>query len=312
VLDHVLGDHNVKALSEAARMIQDEIEVDYTRMRPICKITGEFWAQTTEGDGNYRMFDFLESQGVELYLEPLMTWVNYLCDVARVRLDDRQGLYHAPTLTGRLMGFMSYWKKRFLFRLAHEVINREYNRLRGAMGGTAHPQVSQKQFRDIVEPFIRTHLSGGEGHLEVSKTIYYTQDSLSHFVVSLKPFGCLPSTQSDGAQAAVLSRYPDILYIPVETSGEGEANAYSRVLMAVGEAKGRARAEFDRCIAQTGRTLDEIRAYCVRHPELRKPLQQIPAYPGVTGRAANFVLYVASLMEKAENRSAGGVFRPHE
>jgi predicted nucleotide-binding protein (sugar kinase/HSP70/actin superfamily) len=305
VLDHILGKHNVEALQECARMIQDGIEVDYTRMRPVCKITGEFWAQTTEGDGNYRMFDFLEAQGAELYLEPLMTWVNYLCDVARVRLDDRQGLYHAPTIAGRIRGFFSYWKKRFLFRLAHEVVNREYKRLINALGGTAHPQVSQTLFREIAHPFLNTRFSGGEGHLEVAKTIYYTQESLAHLVVSLKPFGCLPSTQSDGAQAAVLSQYPEIIYIPIETSGEGEANAYSRVLMALGEARSRARAEFDRCVALTGHTLEEIRAYCVAHPDLRRPFQQIPRYPGVAGRAANFVVYVATLMSGSPESRTG-------
>src|SRR5205814_4734739 len=53
----------------------------------------------------------------------------------------------------------------------------------------------------------------------------------------LKPFGCMPSTQSDGAQSAVVSNYKDMIYLPVETSGEGEINAHSRVQMALGEAK---------------------------------------------------------------------------
>ena len=33
--------------------------LDRTRVKPIVKITGEFWAQTTEGDGNFNMFKFL-------------------------------------------------------------------------------------------------------------------------------------------------------------------------------------------------------------------------------------------------------------
>ena len=44
-------------------------------------------------------------------------------------------------------------------------------------------------------------------------------------VLSLKPFGCMPSTQSDGAQSAVVSNYKEMIYLPVETSGEGEINA---------------------------------------------------------------------------------------
>ena len=41
-------------------------------------------------------------------------------------------------------------------------------------------------------------------------------------VLSLKPFGCLPSSQSDGVQSAVISKFRDMIYLPVETSGEGE------------------------------------------------------------------------------------------
>jgi len=39
------------------------------------------------------------------------------------------------------------------------------------------------------------------------------------------------------AQAAVVSHFKDIIYIPIETSGEGDINAHSRVQMALGEAK---------------------------------------------------------------------------
>ena len=76
-------------------------------------------------------------------------------------------------------------------------------------------------------------------------------------VLSLKPFGCMPSTQSDGAQSAVVTQYKDMIYLPIETSGEGEINAHSRVQMALGEAKVKARDEMERALEQTGRTLDE-------------------------------------------------------
>ena len=42
------------------------IEVDRLRVKPVVKITGEFWAQTTEGDGNFRMFEFLEREGAQV------------------------------------------------------------------------------------------------------------------------------------------------------------------------------------------------------------------------------------------------------
>ena len=60
-------------------------------------------------------------------------------------------------------------------------------------------------------------------------------------VLALKPFGCMPSSQSDGVQSAVINKFKDMIFLPIETSGEGEVNAHSRVQMALGEAKVKAK-----------------------------------------------------------------------
>ena len=116
-------------------------------------------------------------------------------------------------------------------------------------------------------------------------------------VLSLKPFGCMPSTQSDGAQSAVVSHYKDMIFLPVETSGEGDINAHSRVQMALGEAKAKTKMEFKASLDATGRTLEEIRAYVDEHPELKSPLYKVPQTKGVIGLAANFVRHIAERMK---------------
>jgi len=121
-------------------------------------------------------------------------------------------------------------------------------------------------------------------------------------VLSLKPFGCMPSTQSDGAQSAVVSNYKDIIYLPVETSGEGEINAHSRVQMALGEAKNKAKKEFAESLEKNGLTLDQCRAWVEAHPESKRPLYEVPHTKGVVGQAANFVYHIAAQM-KAERAS---------
>ena len=95
-------------------------------------------------------------------------------------------------------------------------------------------------------------------------------------VLALKPFGCMPSTQSDGAQSAVMSHYKDMIFLPIETSGEGDVNAHSRVQMALGEAKAKTKLEFKAALEATGRTLEEIRAYVEEHPEMKSPMYKVP------------------------------------
>jgi hypothetical protein len=168
-----------------------------------------------------------------------------------------------------------------------------------ALGGTAHRLVNQLELQRLGHPYYHSRARGGEGHLEVAKNIYYANHSLSHMVLSLKPFGCMPSMQSDGAQAAVVSHYPEMLYLPVETSGEGDINAYSRVQMALGEAKAKCKNEFQQALACCGYTLDQIHRYVSEHRQLRRPIQSIPRHDGIAGQGANFVLFVASLMRRA-------------
>lgn len=302
-LDQLRGDYYTSGMRECRELLDREVEVDYTRPKPIVKVTGEFWAQTTEGDGNFNMFPFLESQGAEVLVEPVTTWVNYLLAQARLHATDR---YQLPDeseqrlnggLVGRLRARWGHQKKLLVIALAKKILNREFDRLRVALGGTAHAQLDQLELQRVGHPYYNTRSGGGEGHLEVAKNIYYSTHGLCHMVLSLKPFGCMPSTQSDGAQAAVTSHFPDMIYLPIETSGEGDVNAHSRVQMALGEAKAKCKEEFNACVRKTGLSIDEIRAYVHDHAELRRPIQDVPHQKGVAGRAANFILHVAERMK---------------
>jgi len=62
VYENLYGKPYLDAL-EACRARIDEVEVDRTKVKPVVKITGEFWASITEGDGNFNMFRFLEREG---------------------------------------------------------------------------------------------------------------------------------------------------------------------------------------------------------------------------------------------------------
>ncbi len=219
-------------------------------MKPIVKITGEFWAQTTEGDGNFNMFNFLQKEGAQVLVEPIGTWIMYMIHQVVQKYKDFKGLEEGAVLPPlwklgtRAKIEFGFRQKVAKLKLAEAIFKGEYHKIVDALGGIAHHLADQYELQRLGHPFYNSRAGGGEGHLEVAKNIYYSNKDLAHMVLSVKPFGCMPSTQSDGAQSAVVSNYKDMIYLPVETSGEGEINAHSRVQMALGEAKNKAKKEF--------------------------------------------------------------------
>src|SRR5262249_33430732 len=79
---------------------------------------------------------------------------------------------------------------------------------------------------------------------------------------------------------------------------EGEVNAHSRVQMALGEAKVRAKTEFEQCLQKTGKSMNDIREYIEEHPELKRPFYQVPHREGIAGTAAQFILHVNDRIDK--------------
>ena len=299
---HYLYSREYRDVLNRCRTRIDCIALDRTRVKPIVKITGEFWAQTTEGDGNYRMFRFLESEGAQVYVEPIGTWITYLLWSARQRLYPGRGLDRQLRQPGRwefrrrLASELRFQVKRALLWCGEGMYAHEHRRVASVFKGLAHNLVSQKKLARLARDFYDPLARGGEGHLEVGKNIYYSSRRLCHMVLSLKPFGCMPSSQSDGVQSAVVAHHEDMIFLPVETSGDGEIDAYSRVQMALVEAKTKAKAEYQAVVAATGGNVEKIREFASRHPDLQKPFYPVPVYPGVAGVAANFLLHVSDLI----------------
>jgi predicted nucleotide-binding protein (sugar kinase/HSP70/actin superfamily) len=300
-LNQLYSDDYTSALN-VARDKFNGVKVDHLRVKPIVKITGEFWAQTTEGDGNFNMFRFLENEGAQVVVEPIATWINYMIHQAIQKVKDERGLEQGAVMPPmwridkQAKIEMNYRSNLLQLKAAEVIFAREYHKIINALGGTAHKLVNQYELQRLGHPYYNTRAEGGEGHLEVAKNIYYSNRELCHMVLSLKPFGCMPSTQSDGAQSAVVSHYKDMIFLPIETSGEGEINAHSRVQMALGEAKAKAKLEFNDVLGKLGRTTDELHAYVEGHPEMSEALYKVPKYKGVIGTAANFAIHVAERM----------------
>jgi predicted nucleotide-binding protein (sugar kinase/HSP70/actin superfamily) len=291
VRQHLYGT-DYAALLDRIRERLDGIEVDRTLVKPKVKITGEFFSALTEGDTNYNLFAFLENEGAEVWGESMVGLIQYWLYQARIHNQQRRGLGSAT----------KFWKKDFLLRFCIAFWSRQYTRIRRALGDLAHALPPQRELADLAAPWYNPLTRGGEGHVEVGKALYCLRHRQCHMILSVKPFGCLPSTQSDGVMAGVCAQNPSLLFLPLETSAEGEVHALSRVQMALGDARRRARAEFNRVLEAGQVDLSLVREYVAQNRALRTPFYSWKWQPGIAGTAANFVQAISPEVRRAHGR----------
>jgi predicted nucleotide-binding protein (sugar kinase/HSP70/actin superfamily) len=139
----------------------------------------------------------------------------------------------------------------------------------------------------VAHDHYNNHLRGGEGHMEVGKLILNVAKRKVNMTLSVKPFGCMPSSGvSDGVQSLITEKYPEAIFLPIETTGDGAINVYSRVQMMLFKAKQAAQKEFDEALAKKGVTADQLRNF-VPGSVFARPLQTSPHV--VASTAANAV-----------------------
>jgi predicted nucleotide-binding protein (sugar kinase/HSP70/actin superfamily) len=259
----------------------DRIELDRLRVRPVVKITGEFYLQTVEGAPNYDIHRWLESEGAEVYPAAITVWLDYLIRFAGQQFEDRIGITpHARAKLAAVRGLQG-------------LLRATYRRMRRAMGDVPHDLPDQYELRRLAAPYYHSRLSGGEGDMLVGKALWAHLYKKAHMICELSPYSCMPNTMSIGAMAAVVGRYPDLLYAPLEIKGDAEVHALSRCQMILTEAKKRAQREYEEVMERTGLSDAMLRETVAARPELRRATFRVP-HRGVAGTAANLALHVAA------------------
>lgn len=264
--DALLKQQSISKSLKACRKLFQSIEVDRLQAKPKVSIIGEFWAMTTEGEGNYRLQQFLESEGAECDIQPITNWLLYLLWGAEQKSHDQ------PGWASRL--------QRSKIRAVKWLLQKIFQRYASAVGLRDYQLPDMHALATISTPYYYPQLRGGEGHMEVGKLIDTTKKKKAHLVLSVKPFGCMPSSGvSDGVQSLVTAHYPEANFCAVETSGDSEANVYSRIQMSLFKARKAAEKEMQG-------ELDK------RSSSHNLPAQKDPLYwpkPGVACTAANIV-----------------------
>jgi predicted nucleotide-binding protein (sugar kinase/HSP70/actin superfamily) len=277
---HLSTGYFTAALREVFRRFE-AIEVDRLQAKPVVKITGEFYLQTVEGDPNYNIHRWLESEGAEVYPAAIAVWFDYLMRVRAQQFEEYLGIDRGAR--GKLALVRAL---QLLYRFA-------YRRLRAALGDIPHEMPSQAELRRLAAPYFHHRLQGGEGDMLIGKALWAHLHKKAHMICELSPYGCLPNTMSIGAMAGVLGKHPDLLYAPLEIKGDAEIHALSRCQMVLSEARKRAQEEFAAALAASGLTVAAARARLDARPRLKRASCRVPRR-GWIGTAANLASQLAS------------------
>ncbi|MBK7072699.1 MAG: 2-hydroxyglutaryl-CoA dehydratase [Myxococcales bacterium] len=278
----------LKALYQA-RQIIGAVKVDRTKVKPKVGIIGEFWAMTTEGDGNYGLQRFLEGEGAEVDIQIVTAWLLYMVWQGKYDTKNRATLRGTDKKKDAAGGSkfslegVDVRKRMVSLWAGEKVLRGMFQMVANGLGLHDHHLSDMDAIADISHAFYDNNLRGGEGHMEVGKLIQNVAYSKVNMTLSVKPFGCMPSSSvSDGIQSFITELYPQAIFLPIETNGDGAVNVYSRVQMQLFKAKQAAQKEVDKALADVGMTMDEVRAYLAKHPELTHAFHKSPHKSGST------------------------------
>jgi predicted nucleotide-binding protein (sugar kinase/HSP70/actin superfamily) len=281
-----------------SKKIFEKVEVDRTIPKPKVAIIGEFWAMTTEGDGNYQLQRFLEQEGAECDIQFVAAWLLY--NVWEVRFDtkSRTGLRGKDTAKAGLAGTNDFhaFKMKMSLWAADKAIRVAFQTFANVAGFYDYHLADMDEVADVAAPFYNNDLRGGEGHMEVGKLILNVVKSKATMTLSVKPFGCMPSgSVSDGVQTLITERYPGTIFCAVETSGDGAVNFQSRVQMYLFKARQAALEDFERALETTGMTVEKLRAFLKANPKYAAGLHKSPHVAAST--PADLVHEVAEIVD---------------
>lgn len=255
----------LRALRRCRRVLK-AVKVNWLQAKPKVSVIGEFWAMTTEGEGNYELQRLLEQEGAEVNIQPVVNWIFYLLwekiDSIQMRRKLRGKDDSLQGLAGKSVG-----KQLLSYKLGMVAAKAWFWVYANTIGLRHHHMPDMNHLAKIAHQHYDTAIKGGEGHMEVAKLIDAVEGRRAHMVLSVKPFGCMPSSGvSDGIQSLIAARYPDAIFCPIETSGGGKVNVQSRVQMMLFKAHQRAREEFGQALETAGLSEDEAASELRRRP----------------------------------------------
>jgi hypothetical protein len=125
----------------------------------------------------------------------------------------------------------------------------------GGLVGYALPSIDELE--RLAAPHLPSSSRGGYGHVEIGLAMRAARDRRAHLVISVKSFGCIPSSGiGDAILPTALGELP---FLSLEVSNDGVAARESRLGLRVGAAREAARAEWAAaCAERPGVSVGEL------------------------------------------------------
>lgn len=271
-----------KALWQSRKDLSN-IKVDKSQIKPRVAIIGEFWAMTTEGDGNYKMQHFLEQEGAEVEIQLVTNWILYLLWAVVYDTKDRlklkgldKNLQHDTKGSKFALEGVAIRKRLWGLKLVTLYVRGLFWTASKITGLRDYKLPDMDHIAEISHGFYDNNLRGGEGHMEVGKLIHNVVDNTMTMTLSIKPFGCMPSSGvSDGVQSLITEIYPQSIFLPIETNGDGAVNVYSRVQMQLFKAKQSAEKEVTETLSAGNISVAAFKSH-IQGSNLNHPLHRSP------------------------------------
>ncbi|MBD3344783.1 MAG: hypothetical protein GF401_06945, partial [Chitinivibrionales bacterium] len=203
---------------------------------PLIYVTGEFFANLAHNEGNYNLRRFIMDEGCEVYPGLFTNRVMY--DFWRQERVFRRELKYEKSIAKKMQALALIITARCRSLFVKYLYNKLKKVLRPELFGGRADLYDLHHLARLGHEYYHPEIFGGEGNLEVAEAVYYS-DLVDGFI-SAKPFGCLTSSGiSDGIQAKVMARFPQLNFLSIETSGDNEVGILSRVSMLLFKAKQR-------------------------------------------------------------------------
>ncbi len=293
----VNGGSVLRALLRGRREFSS-VKCDWTRTAPRVSIIGEFWAMTTEGDGNYQLQRFLESEGAECDIQFVTNWLLFMLWEGRYDTKLRAELRGVDAGRKGLQD-VDIGRKLIGIFVGDLAIRAAFYTFGAFIGFRGYHLPDMDEVAETAHKFYDNNVRGGEGHMEVGKFILNVLHKKAHMTLSVKPFGCMPSSGvSDGVQSMITSLYPESIFCAIETSGDGKVNVQSRVQMFLFKARLAAQKEYADALEKLGLQAADVTAFLARHPHFASALHRAPH--AAAGTAADRLAEIAPLVGKSD------------